>query len=208
LPMSVDVPSLVRALLEKYGNQTKLAKRLGKSVKQPMISRWLRGVSPERENYENLVAVAKADGLFDDVRSEDVAGSLPEPAQKPKVKIKGYVGAGSVAHYYAVSDEEYEEVDAPAGITDPAVAVEIRGKSMGPALEGWLVFYKDVHSPVRPEMLGQLCVVGLTDDRILIKLIKRERDGSFTLLSNGADDPIPNVKIEWAALVTDMRRRR
>jgi transcriptional regulator with XRE-family HTH domain len=206
--MSVDIPNLVAALVEKYGTQTKLARKLGNGITQPLISRWLRGTDPERENYDRLIALAKADGLLDDVRSEDVAISLPEQMQGPKVKIKGYVGAGSVAHYYAISDEEYEEVDAPAAMTDPAVAVEIRGKSMGPALEGWLVFYKDVRSPVTPDMLNQLCVVGLTDDRILIKLIKRERDGSFTLLSNGADDAVTHAKIEWAALVTDMRRRR
>lgn len=56
-------------------------------------------------------------------------------------------------------------------------------------------------------MFGKACVVGLADDRILLKTIKRERDGSFTLLSNSNEPPIENVEIEWAAKVINMRPR-
>jgi hypothetical protein len=206
-PMPVNLPKLVDALVAKSGNQTQLAKRLG-DVSQPQISRWRKGVEPERENYDKIVALAKAEGLLEDVRSEDVAHGLPEPTSPRMVKVKGYVGAGSQAHYYAVSDEEFEEVEAPVGAADATVAVEIRGKSMGPLLDTWIVFYNDVRSPITNDLLGQLCVVGLADDKILIKQIKRERDGSFTLLSNSSDEPIRNAQIEWAALVTEMRRRR
>lgn len=126
----------------------------------------------------------------------------------PKVRIVGYVGAGSTAHYYALSDQDYEEVEPPAGANERTVAVEIKGTSFGPLLDTWLVFYDNVRSPITPDLYGEICVVGLADDRILIKKIRRNANGTITLLSNAQEDPIEDAKIEWAAKVTDMRPRR
>ena len=106
-----------------------------------------------------------------------------------------------------MADEDYEEVPAPAGANDRTVAVEIRGKSMGPLLSSWLVFYDDVRSPITDDLIGQLCVVGLADDRILVKEIRQNGRGGFRLLSNANEPPVDDVKIEWAAKVTDMRPR-
>lgn len=210
---ATEVPRILRSLVDLHGTQEAVAKRLGPQFSQPSISKWLNGVVPEGEPYSRIFEVAREDGILDggqskDIRSEDVAAELPEPPQTPKIKIVGYVGAGSRAHHYAVAEGEYQEIDRGPGDTNQTVAVEIRGKSMGPALEGWLVLYDNVRAPITDDMFGQLCVVGLTDDRILVKVVKRERNGSFSLLSNGPDEPIPDAKIEWAALVTDMRRRR
>lgn len=142
-----------------------------------------------------------------DVRSEDVAAGL-DHAPAPTVKVKGYVGAGSVAHFYALSDEDFEEVPAPADATDQTVAVEIKGSSWGPRMNTWLVFYDDVRSPITADLIGQTCVVGLSDDRILIKEIQRNGRGGYRLLSNaGAEDDIEDAQIEWAAKVTSMRPR-
>lgn len=142
-----------------------------------------------------------------DLRSEDVAATLPHGPARRTVKLKGYVGAGSEMHYYRLADEEYEEVPAPNKVTDRTVAVEIRGKSMGPAVAGWLVFYDDIHSEVTPALHGRLCVVGLSDDRILIKRIKRQKNGLYTLLSNSDEPPIEDAQIEWAAPVTSLEPR-
>lgn len=139
------------------------------------------------------------------IESTAVLGDQPPPGRR--IRIVGYVGAGSVAHYYALSDEDYEEVLAPENASDQTVAVEIKGKSFGPLMDGWLVFYDDVRSPVGPELYGEICVVGLADDRILIKQIKPERNGSLTLLSNSNEPPILDAQVEWAARVTTMRRR-
>lgn len=148
------------------------------------------------------------EGAADDLRSEDVAASLasPRPAVRT-VPVKGYVGAGAEAHFYAISNEDFEEVEAPPGATDRTIAVEIRGKSFGPLMDTWLVFYDDIRSPVTDDLIGRVCVVGLSDDRILIKKIVRNRDGGFDLLSNSHEEPIRDVSIEWAAKVTDMRPR-
>lgn len=142
-----------------------------------------------------------------DVRSEDVAASL-DKAPAPAVKVKGYVGAGSEAHFYAVADEDFEEVPAPDGASDQTVAVEIKGSSWGPRMNTWLVFYDDVRSPVTTDLIGQVCVVGLADDRILIKEIRQNGKGGYRLLANTtADDAIEDAQIEWAAKVIGMRPR-
>lgn len=142
-----------------------------------------------------------------DVSSEDVAAELNSPPGQRKVKLKGYVGAGAEAHFYALADEDFEEVAAPENATDQTVAVEIKGTSFGPLMDSWLVYYDDVHSPVTDSLIGRICVVGLADDRILIKKIVRDGKGGFNLLSNSNEPPILDVDIEWAARVTDMKPR-
>lgn len=205
--MRHDIPKLLRAMMKAGNlNQAKLARRL--KVEQPTISRLLSGSEPKGTTLQRIITLAEEMGVISDVRSEDVADSLPARPQGPAVKLKGYVGAGSEMHYYRLADDQYEEVAAPPGATDQTVAVEIKGTSMGAALNSWLVFYDDVHSPVAPHMIGQLCVVGLADDRILIKKIERARAGSFRLVSNNPEEPpIENAEIEWAALVSSMRPR-
>lgn len=204
--MQHDIPKLLRKMMEAGKlNQTGLAKRLGRKFTQPQISRWLNGQAPEVPNYQRIVTVAEEMGVLTDMRSEDVAASLHNRPSGPTVKLKGYVGAGSEAHFYRLADDDYEEVPAPPGATDQTVAVEIKGTSMGAALHSWLVFYDDIHSPVADHMIGQLCVVGLADDRILVKKIERAR-GKYRLISNAYDEePIEDAIIEWAALVTNMR---
>ncbi len=211
--MKIEIPKLLDAMMEKEGlTQAQLANRLsekgknGIKVKQPYISKWRNGQSPEGQYYGRIIEVATEFGILADMRSEDVAAGGGEP-RKRTVRIKGYVGAGDQAHYYAVSDEDFAEVEAPALSSDQTVAVEIRGKSFGPLLDSWLVFYDDVRSPVTSDLFNEVCVVGLDDDRILIKQIKPNKNGTFTLLSNGNEPPIENVQIEWAAKVIGMRAR-
>lgn len=210
--MAHDVPTLLTKMMEALpGNQTQLAARISTKylpVSQPQISRWLKGQEPEGPNYNRIVEVAMGLGVIRDVRSEDVAHSMTtEPANKT-VRVKGYVGAGDQAHFYKVSDEDFEEVPAPEGATDQTVAVEIRGTSWGRFMNTWLVFYDDVRSPVTEDLLGHPCVVGLADDRILIKVIKRNGNGSYRLVSNDSSEPdINGADIEWAAKVTSMRPR-
>lgn len=141
------------------------------------------------------------------IESSDILRSTYD--SKKTIRVAGYVGASGEAVYYRFSDDQFEYVEPPPGATDQTVAVEVRGGSLGDAFKSWLVFYRDIRSPVTEDLLnGPLCVVGLADDRILVKIIRRERDGSYTLLSNAnIDPPIPNAEIEWASKVTDMRPR-
>lgn len=190
---------------------SELARQLNTSRQN--VARWKnqsRGLSPEwagRIAHLLQVPVTELLLLEPDIRSEDVAEMLPNGPRPATVPLKGYVGAGSEMHYYRLADEEYEEVPAPKKVTNRTVAVEIRGKSMGSAVAGWLVFYDDVHSPVSEALHGRLCVVGLSDDRILIKRVQRQKNGLYTLLSNSDEPPIQDARIEWAALVTSLEPR-
>lgn len=205
----MEYPALIRKIMSaRKWTQTRLAAEL--RVTQPTVSRWLKGSQPDIEQHHRIMELVQngrgdaGQGTEEHIESSDVATSIDRPPKR-MVRLVGYVGAGSEAHYYALADEDYTEVEAPPGATDQTVAVEIRGKSFGPLMDTWLVFYRDVRSPVGPELYGRICVVGLADDRILIKKIQHNRDGSFTLVSNSGDPPIENAQIEWAAKVTDMR---
>lgn len=126
------------------------------------------------------------------------------PAEVPLV---GYVGAGAAAHFYAEAQGPFETVTAPENATPDTVAVEIRGESLGALFNTWLVFYDEVRSPVTPDMLGKLCIVGLPDDRVLVKQIKRSKTpGLFHLLSN-TEEAILDVEVLWAAKVKSMEPR-
>ena len=130
-----------------------------------------------------------------------------EPLPGPKVRVVGYVGAGSEAHIYAVAQGDLDEVDPPRGSTEDTVAVEIRGESLGAFFNRWLVFYDDVRRPVTPDLIGELCVVGLEDGRVLIKQVQRSRtEGLFNLISS-IEKPLLDVAVEWAAKVNSISRR-
>jgi len=124
-----------------------------------------------------------------------------------KVPVVGYVGAGATAHFYAVAQGELDEVDLPKGAAESTVAVEIRGESLGSIFNRWLVYYDSVHRPVTDELMGELCVVGLEDGRVLIKQLQRGRSGGLFNLLSPNQPPITDVAVEWAARVTSMSRR-
>lgn len=80
---------------------------------------------------------------------------------------------------------------------------------LGKLLNKWYVFYDDVRRPVTPDLIGELCVVGLANGQILVKGIeKNHQPGHYDLVSNDEREPkIVGVKIEWAAKVKEMRPR-
>lgn len=121
--------------------------------------------------------------------------------------LVGYVGAGAEAHFHAMADDPAETVTAPEGATPHTVAVEVRGESLGAVFDRWLVFYDQVHKPVSQELHGRLCVIGLADDRVLVKQLKPSRTaGLYHLLSN-TEPPILDVAVAWAAPIKAMKPR-
>jgi phage repressor protein C with HTH and peptisase S24 domain len=132
-------------------------------------------------------------------------GADESPAA-PKVPVVGYVGAGSAAHLYDVAQPDLDEVGGPADAAEDTVAVEIRGDSLGPFFNRWYVFYDDVHRPMTADLIGQLCVVGLVDGRVLVKQVQRGRAEGLYNLHSATEKPIADVKIEWAARVNSISR--
>ena len=194
----VDYPAILRAIMRASRlNQTGLAKRM--RVTQPTVSRWLRGTKPELDQHQRIMAEAERLRVEP---SSTFDAEVPDDTAPPTVKVIGYVGAGAAAHFYAVAQGDLDEVPAPEGATPQTVAVEIRGTSLGELFDHWLVFYDDVRHPPA-ELIGRFCVVGLSDDRVLVKKIRRGHDGLFDLHSN-TEEPIRDVAIDWAALVRSM----
>jgi len=194
--------------------QAQLASDVG--VTSQAVSQWERGETlPEIRNIPRIAAALRLDaaellGLLDDDVRDDQRPTLvrsigdSEGPAGPVVPVVGYVGAGSKAHFYAVAQGSLDEVAAPAGATPNTVGVEIRGDSLGALFDRWLVFYDDVRSPVTADLIGKLCVVGLPDDRVLIKRLHRGKAaGTFTLISE-RDEPIIDVVVDWAAKVKNM----
>ena len=137
-----------------------------------------------------------------DVSEADVLGTPPDAPRT--IPLVGFVGAGAEAHYYGAGQELNEFVDAPDGATADTRALEIRGTSLGELFDRWLVFYDDVRSPVTTDLIGRLCVVGLPDDRVLVKKLTKSRSpGLFHLLSN-TEAPIMDAEVAWAARVKHM----
>lgn len=181
----------IRAIMKATG-QKQMALAGHFNVSQSTIHRWLKGSEPEGPHRDAI------NDLYEDVveKPELVDG------REATVPLVGYVGAGAAAHFYDAVDLGH--VAAPEGATDDTVAMEIRGESLGALFEHWLVFYDEVRSPITPDMIGRLCVVGLIDERILVKKIQRSKTpGLYHLLSN-TEGPILDAEVVWAARVKNM----
>ena len=189
-----------------------LSREGGEPVTRGAIGNWETG-KPVKLDHLRLIArlgQVPLDWLTDNNGEPDLTpGRTNPPSDADTIPIVGYVGAGAAAHYYAVSQGELDRVDAPPGSTPSTVAVEIKGDSIGRLFNTWLVFYDDIRSPVTPDLIGRLCVVGLLDDRILVKQIKRSAriKGFFDLVSNTDEPTIEAVEIAWAARVKQMTPR-
>jgi hypothetical protein len=119
----------------------------------------------------------------------------------PKLRIMGYVGNGGQAHLYTVGPEDLEEVAVPMPDTRSMVGLEIRGKSVGRYFNRWLMLYQDLRRPLKPALVGHLCVVGLKDGRVFVKRLQKSRaEGQFDLVSD-VGPPIRVAHIAWAAKV-------
>lgn len=191
----------IRLALETKGmSQAQLSReltaRLGRSIDRAAVNKMLKGTR----------AVA-ADELYEIANITGVPAPVLELPSERMVPIVGYVGAGSEMLLYEAGDGENGSAMAPDGATENTVAAVIRGTSLGELLDQWLVFYDQVHTPPTPDMIGQICVVGLADGRILIKkLMPGQLAGRYTLLAN-TEPPIYDAAVEWAAKVRQMSPR-
>jgi len=131
--------------------------------------------------------------------------STNEP-RSPNVRVVGYVGAGGAAHLYDVASSHLDKITPATGIAENGAAMEVRGNSVGPYFNRWYVFYDDVRRPMSSAFIGQLCVIGLPDGRILIKQVQRgTREGLYNLHS-ATEKTITDATIEWATRVNAFAR--
>lgn len=129
-----------------------------------------------------------------------------EGDRRSTVPLVGKVGAGPDGSIlFAEGQGNYGDVPMQTGAGPSSVAGEVVGDSMrGTAHDGWLIYWDDVRTPPGEHMLGELCVVGLPDGRVLVKwLYKGSAKGLFNLESASAPT-LRDVVLDWAALVTNI----
>jgi transcriptional regulator with XRE-family HTH domain len=129
-----------------------------------------------------------------------------DPGRLKGVPVVGYVGAGAEVFPEDVEGQS-ERVDPPAGADSDCVALMIRGDSMHPIGDGWLIFYKRDHDGVPDDCIGRLCVVKVLDGPTLLKEIHRGKSTKLWTLHSWNAPARENVRVEWAARVMDIRPR-
>lgn len=202
--------------VSEHGKLSELSSATDIAIDKLSRSKELHASDPKKRRKLQLEEIAKIARFFNELPPgfegmTQWLGHRPDPGDHQEVDEKtvpvvGYVGAGAEAHFYALSHGELDRVPAPENAGPETVAVEIRGESLGPLFERWLVHYDEVRSPITADLIGQLCVVGLTDDKVLVKKIrmaKSKAQGLYDLLSNN-EDPITDVVVMWAAKVKSM----
>ena len=209
-----NLATRIRTLRKSLGlSQARFAARAG--VDQSNVSRWENGALPDDAHIVRLAELAgQHPAAFRYGGPPGVgpgAGPGVGPGMQPPatVAVVGYVGAGQ--EIFALDDHALgtglEEVEAPEGVgKDPIVAVRVRGESMHPLRDGWLLFYRRDQHGVPEACLNRLCIVKLAGDGpILVKELRRGyRTGSFVLSSWNAP-PIEDVRLDWAAPVLSIR---
>ncbi len=201
-----NLAARIRTLRKSLGlSQARFAARVG--VDQSNVSRWENGALPDDAHIVRLAELAgQHPAAF---RYGGASGGGPRTQPPAAVTVVGYVGAGQ--EIFALDDHALgaglEEVEAPEGVgKDPVVAVRVRGESMHPLRDGWLLFYRRDQQGVPEACLNRLCIVKLAGDGpILVKELRRGyRTGSFVLSSWNAP-PIEDANLDWAALVLSIR---
>jgi hypothetical protein len=195
-------------LVERGQNMSNVSIKIGKNhaYLQQFLNRGVPAELPEKVRH-SLATELGLDERY--LRLSD--GSLKKTSagsDRDKIKtvpLVGYVAAGSETHFFNDSGE-LDRLPAPDRSTDETVVVEVRGESLGPLFDKCLVFYDKVERPINSDHINKLCVVGLTDGRILVKKVQRSKSksGLYHLISNGFDAPILDVEIEWAARVKSL----
>ena len=159
------------------------------------------------------------EGKSDDARLASLAGlhplefiyGRPSGPGRATAPVVGYVGAGQQVftiddHALGAGLDEVDSLVSHASGGPPVVAVRIRGDSMHPMKDGWLLFYTRDQDGVPAECVGRLCILQVAGEGpTLVKEIRRGyQPGTFTLVSWNAA-PMEDVALAWAAPVLAIR---
>lgn len=121
------------------------------------------------------------------------------------VPVVGKVRAGdSVEHIDSDGDGGLGEAPAPENAQPTTVAVEIDGDSLGPAFNGWYLYYDAIEAAPTPPMLHRLCVVGLPDGRVMVKTLRPGSAPGLFNLEPQFGTTLYDQPLAWAARVTSM----
>lgn len=132
--------------------------------------------------------------------------TIADKAPAAGVPVVGLAGAGPDASVLFGSGQgTADTAPAPPTWTPTTVALEVRGNSMrGIAFDGWFVYYDSTRGQITEDMIGQPCVIGLPDERVVVKIpFFGRKAGTFDLeSSNQTIDTMRDQRVEWASIVT------
>jgi phage repressor protein C with HTH and peptisase S24 domain len=204
------IADMRRRALQKFIEEVIVGK-LGKTrnwwavsagASDPAIRAFLKGESKgmKEETYYKLARFLNVDPLV-------LKGETNTPKVVPLI---GYVGAGAEVHIRDnTAPVEYVEAPPNMGNEVNVSALDVRGDSMYPAYkDGDRIFYARIHEFLEEECLNSECVVQVLDGSALVKtVIKGSSPNLYTLTSYNAP-PMQDVKIEWAAPVLWVDKRK
>ena len=204
-PSEQSLAARIRALRKAMNlSQARFAERIG--VDQSNVSRWENGAEPDDAHIRKLAELAAVHP------AAFRYGGLAEPAPAPRfatAPVVGYVGAGQevFAHDDHALGAGLEDVEAPEGVgEEPIVAVRVRGESMHPMRDGWLLFYRRDQHGVPDACLNRLCIVKLAEDGpIMVKEVRRGYRAHHFVLTSWNAPPLEDVRVDWAARVLSIR---
>lgn len=193
-----DLAGKIRAIRKAAKmNQSEFAEAMG--VTQSTVTRWENGSIP---SGDILALIAE----FANTSVQALLGTETlSLTSKATIPVVGYVGAGAAVFPYDdfAKGDGLDYIERPTFIKGRAVAVEVKGDSLLPVAEnGWRLIYTSEQTLDENQVLNRLCIVKLTDGRMMVKRVMRGSEpGRYHLASTNAP-MIEDAQIEWAALVT------
>lgn len=137
-----------------------------------------------------------------------LTGKGTQKARKPEVPVIAFVGAG--AEVFPIDDSAQggglDLVEVPFGMEDHVAAI-IRGDSMYPLRDGWIILWHRDQAGVPEDCIGQLCVVQVKDGPTLVKDLRRGSKKGLYRLESWNAPPREDVQLEWAAKIALIRPR-
>jgi transcriptional regulator with XRE-family HTH domain len=202
----LELAARIRALRRSLGlSQATLAELVG--VDQSNVSRWESGAIPDDAHLRRMAELAEIHPARFRYGDASFEAAAPRPAET--VVVVGYVGAGQevLAYDDHALGGGLEEVGAPEGVGEASiVAVRVRGDSMHPMRDGWLLFYRREDHGVPDNCLNRLCIVKVADEGpILVKELRRGYRANHFVLSSWNAPPIEDARLDWAAPVLSIR---
>ncbi len=170
---------------------------------------WNRNTYSSNENgnasfsYRRAKEYAAAFG----VRPEwlyDAAGGMRSARDAGLAPVIGRVGANPEGDVLlATGQDGCDFAPIPPGGTDRAVALLVAGHSMrGLADDGALIYFEDQRSSPTPDMLGQVVVVEVDTDEVLVKRLLRGSKPGLYDLESVAGPTRRDARLRWAAHIT------
>lgn len=134
----------------------------------------------------------------------DAAGGMRSGRSVGLAPVIGRVGANPEGDVLlATGQDGCDLAPIPPGGTDRAVALLVAGHSMrGLADDGALIYFEDQRSSPTPDMLGQVVVVEVDTDEVLVKRLLRGSKPGLYDLESVAGPTRRDARLRWAAHIT------